>query len=131
MQTVTASAHRAGVAAYLFAVGFALAAIVPFAAHAAAPASLQTSTTGKLVLVCRSGASITVDLDHATVTDSISDQPATAQITRDAIQWHHEFDSIQFDPHYGGQRVHNTAEYAINRQSRAMSNGDICDVSNP
>jgi hypothetical protein len=130
MRNVIAPARRAGVVGLHLVIGLFFAAAVPLDAQAAASAALQTRLAGKLTLACRSGPQIVVDFDRATVTDSTSDQPVAAQITRDKIRWHREFDSYQFDPHYGGQRVHNTADYAIDRQSGTTSSGDVCDASN-
>jgi hypothetical protein len=108
---------------------FLAVAIVILGAAASHAASLQTTHVGRLALICRQGSRIVVDFDHATVTDSVSDTPAPAQITDNTISWHSEFDSYQFDPHYGGQVVHHSADHTLDRPTGNLTGGDNCGTA--
>jgi hypothetical protein len=83
---------------------------------------------GRHTLSCHRGTRIMVDFDHGTVTDSVSDTPVAAKITADEITWHNEFTAYQFDPHYGAQIVHHTADHKINRHTGGLTGGDVCDI---
>lgn len=102
-----------------------LALCVGFAAEAG---PWQTARSGRMSVACRQGNSIVIDFDRNTVKDSVSDTPVAAQITADTIRWHNEFDSYQFDPHYGGQVVHHTADHILDRHTGRLGDGDVCDA---
>lgn len=88
---------------------------------------MLSAHSGRVVLACQHGAHITVDFDRDTVTDSTSDTPAPAVIGADSIKWHSEFNAYQFDPHYGGQVVHHTADRTLDRHTGKLDGVAACD----
>ena len=94
-------------------------------AYAAPP---EGALHGRHTLSCRRGDRMTVDFDRSTVTDDVSNAPVAAKITADEISWHDEFTAYQFDPHYGAQIVHHTADHKINRHTGGLTGGDVCDI---
>jgi hypothetical protein len=70
---------------------------------------------------CNTGTTIAVDFVNSTVTDSIAPNPVPAVITASTISWHYEYDTYQYDPHYGNQIVHHVADYSLNRSTGSLN----------
>jgi len=80
-----------------------------------------TPTSNTVSFSCNPGTTIVIDFVNNTVTDSIAPNPVPAVITATTVSWHDEFDTNQYDPHYGNQIVHHVANYSLNRTTGALN----------